>query len=246
MKALLSTLAATAFATVAFAQTPAAPAAAEKDMLISSHRLFAKPGQEKALSDALLAHAKKFHKGDVSWRLYDIVSGPDSGGIHLVEGPTTWTAYDDRGDMGKDHMEDYQKTVTPLVEKVSGNSFATFVKDLSTTKATAWTEKVLVMRFVVKPGKGPKAYDYFKAFKPVWEKRGLNVVVWQSAFSGRAGYSVAFRLANGLKELDVDRISNRKAFEEVSGPTEYQRVLDLASEAFDEVSSEIIAVIKDE
>lgn len=246
MKRFACLVFAAAFSLVASAQEKKeAPAAPEKATLISTYRVFAKPGHEAAFKAAFGAHAKKFHQGDRAWRVYDIISGPDSGGYHIVEGPTTWTAYDDRGDIGPEHTKDYETNIQPHVERQSGDTFATYSKSLSTVGATEFTDKVMVMRYAIKPGMGPTAYDYLKSYKAVWAKRGQNAAVWQASFSGSQTVSVAFRLKNGLKAFDGDLPSTRKVLDELVGPSEYERLQRVAASCFSEITSEIIVLNRD-
>jgi hypothetical protein len=64
---------------------------------------------------------------------------------------------------------------------------------LSTVAATQWSNKVLIRRITVKPGKGPEAAEILKAWKAVYAKRGINVAVRHSFFSGEDTYSVVSR-----------------------------------------------------
>lgn len=245
MKRFACIVLATAFSLVAFAQDKKeapAPAEKEKAALISTFRVFVKPGHESAFKSAFGAHAKKYHQGDRGWRVYDIISGPDSGAYHVVEGPTTWTAYDDRGDISPEHSKDYETNIQPHVERQSGDTFATYSKSLSTVAVTEYTDKVLVMRYTIKPGMGPIAYDYLKSYKAVWAKRGQNAAVWQASFSGAQTVSVAFRLKNGLKAFDGDLPSSRKVLDELVGSNEYDRLQRVAASCFSDITSEIIVL----
>ena len=246
MKRFACIVFAAAFSLVASAQDKKeAPAAPEKATLISTYRVFVKPGHEAAFKAAFGAHAKKFHQGERAWRVYDVISGPDSGAYHVVEGPTTWTSYDDRGDMGPEHTKDYETNIQPHVERQSADTFATYSKSLSTVAATEFTDKVMVMRYSIKPGMGSTAFDYFKSYKAVWAKRGQTAAVWQSAFSGGQTVSIAFRLKNGLKAFDGDLPSARKVLEELVGPNEYDRLQRVAASCFSEITSEIIVLNHD-
>lgn len=223
------------------AQKDAAPAVPKKHT-ISSYRVWIKSdgNHDEAFRQALGAHAQKFHTGNWQWRVYQVLSGPDQGAYHIVEGPASWTVIDDRGTLGADHTKDYQANVQPHVERTSPDNLAVYVEALSSVAATQWSNKVLVQRITVKPGRGSVAYETLKTWKTVYAKRDLNVAVWSSFFSGESSYAVAFRLKNGLKDLDLDQPTFRKTVEDLFGPNEYARLQQAAADSYKEVVSEII------
>lgn len=230
-----------AFAAVAFGQAPkAATPAAEPSAVISTYRIFPKPGHQDELRAGLASHIQKYHTGTASQRVYAVISGPDSGSYHIVTGPNSWSVIDDYKSLGAEHNKDNTEKVTAHVERRSSTTFATYSKSLSTVAATKFSDKALVRRYTVKPGMLSTASDYFKAFKKVWEKQGLNVAVWQAFGSGEATYSVVFRLTNGFKDFDADMPASRKVMEELVGPNEYSRVQGLAAAAFSQTIGELI------
>ena len=79
--------------------------------VISTHRVFPKMDKVAEFEKALAAHAQKYHTGDAHWRVFAIQSGPDFGGYHITEGPTSWAGEDARGDLGADHMLDWNKNI---------------------------------------------------------------------------------------------------------------------------------------
>jgi hypothetical protein len=56
--------------------------------LLTANRLVAKNDKVGEFEKALSNHAKKYHTGDVAWRVWSIESGPDAGGYMVTEGPT--------------------------------------------------------------------------------------------------------------------------------------------------------------
>lgn len=227
MKTYISLLIALAvpLAVVAQDQTKPAPAAAPAQQVISSYRIMPKVGHDKALETALASHAKKFHKGENVWRVGVIMSGPDEGMYHIVEGPTNWAGVDSRGDLGEEHTKDYLDNIAPHVEKSTPNTYLTYVTDLSSTGPTQWTNKVMIDRLVVKPGRGADLYDALKKWKAINDKLGLAVAVWHAAFSGENSYAISYRLKDGFKVFDEDKPKFRKAADELFGPNEYARLL---------------------
>lgn len=239
MKKVLSVLLAAALSATAFAQTPA-PAKEPKKNVISSFRVMPKPGHTDAFKSALAAHAQKFHKGDHVWRVGEVMSGPDGGMFQINEGPTSWTALDDRGDLGAEHQADFDKNIMPHIEKITPDSYATFSEVLSCVKMDAWSNKVLMYHYSVKPGKMSAASDVMRRFRALWEKRGLSVAVWTSSFSGSAQFSAAFRLKNGWKDFDADGMSNREAATELWGAASWDRLNADVAECFEKISSELV------
>src|SRR4051812_21951826 len=83
---------------------------AQKNVL-NVTRVFPKIDKALEFEKALMAHANKYHKGDWAWRVYEIQSGPDFGGYHITEGPTSWDAIDTRGNLSVEHNTDWNKEV---------------------------------------------------------------------------------------------------------------------------------------
>jgi hypothetical protein len=214
--------------------------AATKPVVLSSYRVEPKPGHAKQLEAALAAHARKYHKGDRSWRVGEVMSGPDSGMYHITEGPTTWTSIDARGDLGAEHTKDYETSVLPHVEKSTPDTYATYQTSLSTTDATKWTNKVGITRLVVKPGQGGPANEALKKWKAIYEKLGLTVAVWRTSWSGETTYAVVFRLKNGLKDFDEPTPEFRKACDDLFGAGEYDKLQKASGDMYSKIWSELI------
>jgi hypothetical protein len=227
-------------ASVVAQDTKKSPAA--KPVVLSSYRIMAKPGHEPQLEAALSAHAKKFHKGDHAWRVGEVKSGPDGGMYHITEGPTSWTALDGRGDLGAEHMKDYATNVQPHVERSSPELLLTYQTALSTTDATKWTDKVGIAHYVLKPGRGTQTTDALKKWKAIYEKVGLTVAVWRTAWSGETTYVLVFRLKTGFRQFDEPMSASelRKAADELFGAGEYDRLQQAAADNFSKTWSELI------
>src|SRR5688572_16699804 len=89
-------------------------AVAQDKTVISYNRVFVKQDKVQPFEKALTQHAQKYHTGDVLWRVSTIESGPDAGGYHITEGPTTWESMDKRGNLGAEHTRDWENNVLPL------------------------------------------------------------------------------------------------------------------------------------
>lgn len=245
MKKLSCVFVAAALCAAAFAQTPtAAPAAAApkppKKDVISTFRVLPKTGHAEAFKAAIAAHAQKYHKGDFAWRVGEVMSGPAGGMFQINEGPTSWTVLDDRGDLGAEHQADFDKNILPHVEKITPDSYATFNEELSCVKMDAWSNKVLMVHYHIRAGRGPLAFDVLKRFKAIWEKRELSVAAWSSAWSGEPRFSLAFRLKHGWKDFDADGMGSRAAANALWGTAAYDRLMSDMAEAFEKTSSELV------
>ncbi len=71
--------------------------------VMNTQRVFAKMDKVLEFEKGISAHAQKYHTGEWSWRISEIVSGPDAGGYQISEGPSSWDAIDSRGDLGNKH-----------------------------------------------------------------------------------------------------------------------------------------------
>ena len=213
---------------------------AAKPVVISSYRVTPKPGHARQLEAALSAHAKKYHKGDFAWRVGQVMSGPEAGAYHITEGPSSWTAIDGRGDLGAEHMKDYETNVLPHVEHTLPERYLSYQTALSTVGATQWTSKVALTHLVQKPGRGAALTEALRKWKAIYEKVGLNVAVWRTSWSGETTYVVVQRLKNGLKQFDDSTPEFRKACDELFGVGEYAKLQQSAADTSSKVWGELI------
>ena len=180
----------------------AAFAAESQDTYVLSYRVKAHPGRSTDLTEALKAHTQKFHtSGDVAWRLYRVMTGPDSGRIQITEGPSSLGAIGERGNLGSAHSDNNLATVTPLIADVGPRSVVRLLSDYSTAGFANSAKHVLHRSFYVKPGQSSRLLAALKLLKPAWEKTKASVVVYQTYYSGEARIVLARRLQNGLKDV---------------------------------------------
>jgi hypothetical protein len=121
--------------------------------VLTSNRLFAKNDKGDEFEKALSAHAKKYHTGDVAWRVWSIESGPDAGGYMVTEGPSNWGTLDGRADISAEHTADWSKNVLPLTVGQGQSGYYDFQADLSTVQLTDYADKILINHMTAKPGK---------------------------------------------------------------------------------------------
>lgn len=215
---------------------------APRKATINSYRVFPKNGHDVAFKAAITAHVQKFHSVNWKWRVSEILTGPDSGAYMILEGPNSWTEWEGRGDLGPGHQKDYDANITPHVEKNGPTMFANYQPDISTVASGAFSStKTLITRIYPKPGRGGAVYTSLKTWKMIWEKRGYNMGVWNTFFSGEPCYIITNHLKNGWKDLDENTASMSKVADEVGGAGTWDR---LQEEAGRNVSSTTSAMIE--
>jgi hypothetical protein len=242
MKRLLCLLVGAALPLVSLAADPkpATPASDTKDIVISTYRIVVKDGHNDAFKTALAAHAQKYHKGDWSWRVGEIVSGPSGGAYHITEGPFTWTSFDGRADLGAEHQKDFDTNILVHTEKVTPDTYSTYEPELSTTGATKWSNKVIIIRYTAKPGKGWQLDDALHFMKEVNTKRQLATAVWHSAYSGENTYSLVYRLKDGWKDLDTDIATTKAVANELRGEGGYMHLQCDLAESCESIVAEMV------
>jgi len=120
--------------------------------VVSADRIFPKADKAAEFEKALAAHAQKYHTGSWKWRVFEIESGPDFGGYHVVEGPNTWTTLDSRGNISKEHTADWNRNVAPLVTDKGSSGYSTFNDELSTVQLTDYSNNIIIVHTYIKPG----------------------------------------------------------------------------------------------
>lgn len=217
---------------------------AQDKAILSSYRIFPKPGKDTDLKKALAAHAAKYHKGDWKWRVFSVVSGPDEGSYQVNEGPASWTALEGRKDISDEHTRDYETTVLPLIEKTLPTLYTRYQKELSSDSVAGTFKKVLLRHFYMKPGKGVRFMNTLPTWKQVWEKMGLKVTVWSSFYSGQPQYVVASRLRQGWTELENIKPSMfRETYDQIAGAGAYDRYLEDLGQYVDHIVEDMMELL---
>jgi len=169
--------------------------------VVNSNRYFPKADKVLEFEKALAAHAQKYHTGDWKWRVYEIQSGPDAGGYHVAEGPTSWEASDTRGNLGAAHNTDWNKTVAVYLTDKASSVYSVFVDSLSNVQLTDYSDKIIINHMYPKPGMINGVIDLVKRLKIVWKSGNESVAVYQAVSSGEPQMITVTRLKGGLKEL---------------------------------------------
>ncbi|MFI5186078.1 MAG: hypothetical protein ACHQF0_05105 [Chitinophagales bacterium] len=169
--------------------------------VVNSNRYFPKTDKVLEFEKALAVHAQKYHSGDWKWRVFEIQSGPDAGGYHVTEGPTSWDALDTRGNLGTEHNNDWNKNVAIYLTDKFEATYGVFVDSLSTVALTNYSDKIIISHMYPKPGMINGAIGLVKKLKKVWMDGNENVAVYQIISSGEPQIVTVTRLKEGLKEL---------------------------------------------
>jgi hypothetical protein len=176
---------------------------AQEKTVTTFSRYFPKSDKSNAFEKAIATHAQKFHKGDVAWKVFSIESGPDAGGYLVTEGPSTWDAVDNRGDLGKTHMDDWMTTVQPLLTDKAINDYFIYHLDLSTADLSGVTGKVAINHQYFRPGYRGDMMELIKSVKKTWIDGNLPVAVFESSSSGEPQFMTITLYKQGLKEREV-------------------------------------------
>lgn len=170
--------------------------------VVSTNRLFPKADKIAEFERGLANHAQKYHTGNWSWRVFSIESGPDAGGYHIVEGPLTWEEVDKRGNLGKEHMDDWYKNVMVYAAGLGSSSYSVFREDLSTVRLTDYSDKISINHIFPKMGRSSSVEENIKSSKKVWEASNQTMAVYESSSSGPSQFTIVTRYKNGLKERE--------------------------------------------
>ncbi len=214
--------------------------------VISTQRLFPKADKVMEFEKALATHAQKYHKGDAHWRVFAIQSGPDIGGYHVTEGPTSWEGEDARGDLGTEHMTDWNKNVSIyLTDRMSGG-YSVYVDSLSTIAVGDFTDKIQITHVYPKIGWGNKIVSMIKKLKAAWAAEGSTIAVYQVNGSGPAQYAIVNRYKQGLKEKASGfRKPFKETYDGVHGAGAYEEYLEDLRLYVSDIWSELLFYRKD-
>jgi hypothetical protein len=216
-------------------------ATAQTNNVFSIDRVFPKVGQTQQFEKALVAHEQKYHKGDWTWQVYTVETGPDQGAYRTVEGPLSWDKFDHRGNLGEAHQTDYAKTVAPYLTERSTTSFTTFREDLSTAKMTDKADKVAMNHIYPKPGYGEEVEEILKKLKKVWEASGQSVGVYEASSSGAPQFVVMILYKQGLKEREMGfRKPMKERYAAANGDGSWAAYMQSIREAVDHTWSEML------
>lgn len=207
----------------------------------SASRYFPKVDKVLEFEKALISHVQKFHSGEWKWRVFEIQSGPDAGGYQVVEGPKSWDQFDKRGDLGADHMMDWNSNVAIHLTQKYSSVYGEYKPDLSTVPVENYTDKISITHVFPKPGSGNLVEETLKKAKKGWAEGNQTVAVYQSVASGPSQYTLVYRMKDGLKEMQEGyRKPFKERFESTNGAGSYEKFLEKIRQATEQSWSEIL------
>ena len=209
--------------------------------VISTSRVFPKVDKVLEFEKALATHAQKYHTGDVKWRVFEIQSGPDAGGYHIVEGPKTWESEDTRGDINVEHNKDWNKNVTIFLTDKHSSGYSVYIDSLSTIAIGDYSDKVQITHIFPKIGYGSNVLTVIKKLKAAWAAEGSTIAVYEVNGSGKGQLAIARRYKQGLKEKEAGfRKSFKATYEKIHGVGSFALYIDDIRQYYDDAWSEII------
>ncbi len=96
---------------------------AQKTDLSTVNTVKPKKGQKMAFEAAYKAHIAKFHKASENINVYEIMSGPNAGMYHLVNGGRSYADFDKERADATAHSQDLDKTFFPYLEETVNATF---------------------------------------------------------------------------------------------------------------------------
>jgi hypothetical protein len=209
--------------------------------LISTNRVFPKVDKVLEFEKALAAHAQKYHTGTAHWRVFAIQSGPDAGGYHITEGPTSWEAEDVRGNLGNEHNLDWNKSVAIYLTERGSTGYSVYQDSLSTVALGDFSDKINITHIYPKIGKGDNVVSIIKKLKKNWAAAGVTVAVYTASSSGKGQYTLVTRYKQGLKERAAGfRKPFKETYESVNGEGSYAQFQKDLADYVDETWSELL------
>lgn len=221
-------------------------AAGQTKNVVTALRFFPRADKVLEFEKALSAHAKKYHAGDLSWRVFTIQSGPDVGGYHITEGPTSWEALDTRDKPVDEHELDWNKNVAIYLTDRMSATYGVYQDSLSTVALSDFSDKIAITHVYPKIGKNFKVRNLIKKLRNGWIAEGANIAVYAANSSGPAQFTIVTRYKQGLKEKAPDfRKPFKGTYEAVNGSDSYDEYLDQLGDYVNDIWSELLFQRKD-
>jgi hypothetical protein len=209
--------------------------------VISTQRVFPKMDKVLEFEKALASHAQKYHTGNAFWRVFAIQSGPDMGGYHITEGPTSWEAEDTRGNLGNEHNLDWNKNVAIYLTDRQSGGYSVYIDSLSTVALGDFSDKINITHVYPKIGQADNVENIIRKLRKTWQASGVSVAVYAASSSGETQYSLVTRYKQGLKERAPGfRKPFVERYEGANGAGAYAQYLKDGAEFIDKAWAELL------
>ncbi len=210
--------------------------------IVSTNRVFPKADKVLEFEKALTAHSQKYHSGDTKWRVFTIQSGPDAGGYHIAEGPTSWTFLDGRAEISVEHNNDWNKSVAIYLTDRGSSSYSLYEDTLSTVALGDYSDKISITHWFPKLGWRPKIRDVIVEMKKAWQSGGQSVAVYTASSSGPTQFSLVTRYKTGLKEREAGFIKTpfKARYETANGEDSFDKYVSMLREYLNDAWSELL------
>jgi hypothetical protein len=208
--------------------------------VISTFRVFPIPGKALEFKKALIAHVAKFHTTERKWRVFEVMTGPDAGAFHFVEGPASWDAWEKAPQNTDAHITDWDKTVEVFISKTENVAYVTYQPDMSTGKQSEYANNIILTHMYPNSGKLTKAWDLIEKMKKAWELSNQSIAVYSASNSGEPQIVTSRRLKNGLKELDATGNTFEENYRKANGVNSWGDFMSSYEEAIGRRWSEML------
>jgi hypothetical protein len=163
-----------------------------------------KIGSTGSFESAWKAHLQKYHKGDDKRMVHEILSGDRAGTYQLISGPTSFADMDVEKSTDVAHNLDYDKTVVPYVNDMSGSYIYRHADTLSYNGAVT-ADKFITTIYNVRRGKMNDFTAEIKRAvatnKTINSKNSYNTYI-QLWAGTKPQLVIVSNLKDGFKQLD--------------------------------------------
>lgn len=187
-----------------------------------------KPANVDLFEKGLAAHNKKYHNADpYKIGVFDVLTGPYSGGYFIGLGPVTWTQIEGRP-TGSEHDMDWQQHVAQYIDEESETEYWRMDKDIKYKAANSDNfTRSRIRNFTLKPGERDRFESLLRQVVAVYKQKAYpasyNVYWRQGASQG----------PHAITEINMDHWSYfdrpdtfEKDFNEVHGEGAFQRYIE--------------------
>jgi len=158
-------------------------------------------------------HHKEYHKGDLAVDVYEVMTGPRTGELHIVSRTTrSWTEMEKDARRTPDHVVDWERNISPFLTQEGPSEFVEWGENsyLPANPADVpQAEKLEVIFIDVQPGMDEEFNAGMKKIKEMFQKNNSKVYynAGTRAFGIGSQTVIVVPLAKGLESLEPDPAS---------------------------------------